>query len=412
MRRVGKSVIMRQIMEFVGQNTPPKNICQASFDEELVNRNPDILDHIISSVIAGVPKDNSGRIFFFIDEIQFVKNWQHILKRYYDRQPEIKFIISGSSSLFIQKKTTESLSGRVIEFAVQPLSFWEYLLLSNQDSASAQSLSVINVDLENFDESRVMSALEDIIIAAPNISDKFDEYLLRGQFPEVVSWPEEEARNYIRNSTYKKTLLYDIPRLFQIRRPDELAFLYNILMRESANLLEINNLASSAGINRNTIGSYLGYLKEALLHLQLPNSTSSAREERRLLKKGYVPSPNFSAAFLKLSQDHPLWQQEAGHLAETFIAGVLSSRFGDSVRFYRKDDVEVDFIVSSVPGRFEGAIMAEVKYSDSIQRRELKNLLRLAEKTRARSVFCFTRNTVKVEKEGKLEVIHIPAWAF
>jgi predicted AAA+ superfamily ATPase len=34
-----------------------------------------------------------GKIYFFIDEIQYADKWQHIIKRYYDTDSRIKFII-------------------------------------------------------------------------------------------------------------------------------------------------------------------------------------------------------------------------------------------------------------------------------------------------------------------------------
>lgn len=409
-RRVGKSVLMRQLMFHLNKSNPAQNICQISFDEELVTKSPDLLDNIIKTFLARVRDGKTA--FLFIDEIQFVENWQHILKRHYDRGINAKFIISGSSSLFIRKKTTESLAGRIFEFIVPPLSFWEYLFLTKQEMNAAKKLSQLDIDLGNSSFAGVISDIEEIHIGNPLLADKFDEYLCCRQFPEVASWQEKEAYEYIKNSVYKKTILYDIPRLFQIRNPDELGFLYSILMRESSNLLEINNLAQDAGINRNTVSSYLNYLRDALLHIQLTNATSSVREQRRLLKKGYVPSPNFTTTLLNLSYTHPLWEKEAGHMAETFVANVLWRKHEDGLHFYRKKDVEADFLITPVPGRLQGCILAEVKYSADIHARDLKPLFAVAEKVRPSSIFCITKNLSRIEKVNGRDLIFLPIWAF
>lgn len=408
-RRVGKSVMMRQLAHHLNRDVPAQNICHISFDEELVSRNPDILDQLIQMQLAMA--QGRGKIFFFIDEIQFVKNWQHILKRYYDRELDVKFIISGSSSLFLRKRTTESLVGRIFEFNLTPLSFWEYILLGNQNADAAKRLSQIKINFDGDDFSGALKELEDIYLKNPFLAGKFDEYLYCRQFPEAVLWSEEEACEYIRTSVYKKTLLYDIPRLFQIRQPDELMFLYNILMRESANIIEINNLARDAGINRNTVSSYLEYLRDSLLHIQLTNATSSIREQRRLLKKGYVPSPNFSATLLKLAYTHPLWPKESGHFAETFVANILWNRYEESLHFYRKKDDEVDFLINPVPGVPQGSSLVEVKYSDDVGVRDLKTILNLAEKFRARAVFCITKNKMGIEGSHGRKIIFLPIWA-
>lgn len=410
-RRVGKSVLMQQLMNLLGKTHPAKSICQFSFDEELVGKNPDMLDHLITCFLDELGSDFKGRIFIFIDEIQFVKNWQHILKRYYDRMRNVKFIVSGSSSLFIQKSTTESLAGRIFEYVVPPLAFWEYLVLSNKSLDNAKKLSSLEFDFRKLDFEKAKDAVEEFRIKESSFIPTFDEYLCRGQFPEVVGWEDAEAYDYIKNSIYKKTLLYDIPRVFQIRQPDEIAFLFTILIRESSNLLEINNLAREAGINRNTISAYLGYLKESMLHVQLSNATSSVREERRLLRKGYVPSPNFMSSHFKLDRFHPLWSKESGHLAETFVAGVLWNKYSDALHFYRKDDLEVDFVVTPIAGNLKGSLLFEVKYTDSIDRKDLKPLLSLAQRTGERKAVCITKNIVKIERINNIEILFLPIWA-
>lgn len=410
LRRVGKSVIMRQLMHFLAKTHDPKGICSLSFDEELVSKNPDILDMSIQTAINENPK--AGRYFIFIDEIQFVKNWQHILKRYYDRDDNIKFIISGSSSLFIQKRTTESLAGRILEFVVPQLHFWEYLLLTGQFAQAVNKLRSIEVDWNNLGSILSLAGpVGEILIKNPLLGDKFDGYLHSGQFPEPLLWPESEILEYIKNSVYKKTLVYDIPRLFQIRRPEELVFVYNILLRESANLLEVNNLASASGINRNTISSYLDYLGEALLHIRLSNATSSIREQRRLLRKGYVPSPNFTASSLQLDRTSPVWLKEVGHLAETFVANTLWQKHGESLHFYRKGDVEIDFVISELPGQLQGSAFLEVKYGNNVLSRDVKQLKMLAEKSRTNWAVCVTRNIFKIETCEKFNLVYLPIWA-
>jgi len=55
------------------------------------------------------------------DEIQKLGNWEEQVKRVYDNFKNIRLIVSGSESLFIRKKSRESLAGRFFEFKVKPL---------------------------------------------------------------------------------------------------------------------------------------------------------------------------------------------------------------------------------------------------------------------------------------------------
>jgi predicted AAA+ superfamily ATPase len=68
-------------------------------------------------------------VYVFFDEIQKVSDWQSKIKIYYDLYPNIKFILSGSSSLYLQK--TESLAGRMFEEYIKPLKFSEFLRYKN-----------------------------------------------------------------------------------------------------------------------------------------------------------------------------------------------------------------------------------------------------------------------------------------
>jgi predicted AAA+ superfamily ATPase len=48
------------------------------------------------------------KVYIFLDEIQKVTDWQSKVKVYFDMYPNIKFFLTGSSSLYLQKK--ESLA--------------------------------------------------------------------------------------------------------------------------------------------------------------------------------------------------------------------------------------------------------------------------------------------------------------
>ena len=73
------------------------------------------------------------RIFVFIDEVQYLNQASSFLKYLYDHnKPRLKFIVSGSSSLDIKKKFTDRLTGRVVRFAIDSLSFEEYLRFKNK----------------------------------------------------------------------------------------------------------------------------------------------------------------------------------------------------------------------------------------------------------------------------------------
>ena len=96
-----------------------------SFDE-----NSNKLSEVLNSYKEFQVKDfREEKIYVFLDEIQKHDNWENEIKRYYDLYPKLKFIISGSESLFIRKRTKENLAGRIFEYALTPFTFKEYLKL-------------------------------------------------------------------------------------------------------------------------------------------------------------------------------------------------------------------------------------------------------------------------------------------
>ena len=124
LRRVGKTTIMYQLIQkLVEANINKTNILFFSFDEISVK-----LNEVLETYKEIHSKDiRAEKIYIFLDEIQKCEGWENELKKYYDLYPKIKFIISGSESLFIRKKTKETLAGRIFEFTLTPFTFREYL---------------------------------------------------------------------------------------------------------------------------------------------------------------------------------------------------------------------------------------------------------------------------------------------
>ena len=128
LRRIGKTVMLRQLIQLllVESHESPGNILFFTFEDEWNKK--ETLEEIIYYYLEN--KSKGGRKFIFLDEIQLVKGWASVLKRFYDRNDNIKFIISGSASLSIEK-SIESLAGRIYDFILSPSTFLEFLEMKN-----------------------------------------------------------------------------------------------------------------------------------------------------------------------------------------------------------------------------------------------------------------------------------------
>lgn len=112
-RRSGKTFLMKQAMLWLVENKhiPYKNICYFQFSGSLNEKD------IIHGVVDLFLKKYAGkkRKYIFFDEVQYVDFWQDQIKYSYDLLNDIKFIVSGSTSLFYRQKSKESLAGRIVK---------------------------------------------------------------------------------------------------------------------------------------------------------------------------------------------------------------------------------------------------------------------------------------------------------
>ncbi|MCU0851595.1 MAG: ATP-binding protein [Candidatus Thermoplasmatota archaeon] len=262
LRRVGKTTLLLKILQdSIAQGQDPRNLLYFSFDEfETI----DIRD-LIKEYERFMKKDlTSGKYLFFFDEVQKLNHWETQIKRLYDaHKTTVKLFISGSESLFIHKKSKETLAGRLFEFILGPLSFPEYLVFKN--------IRYDNIDLHT-----------------KELEILFAEYMRTQGFPELIDTTDKEIiKKYIKESILEKIIYRDIPSLVRVRNPAILASLLSILTEEPGQLVDLVTLANELHISRQTLAQYLRYLEEAFLIRKLYNYSHNRRKIERKLKKYY-----------------------------------------------------------------------------------------------------------------------------
>lgn len=400
-RRTGKTILLKQLIKYlIGEKkVDPKNILFLSFDEALVTGKL-TLKKYLDAYLEQANGQSKEKKFIFLDEIQYVAKWQHILKRYYDSSPDMKFFISGSSSLFIQKKATESLAGRIYEFNLLPLSFEEFLELAEVDVRMLEKYQAYAVSAGKIIPAEKIKEYGLFLAEYENVLERlFEEYLYFHQFPEMAKEGNaEKIRKYIAEAVYKKTIEYDIPRLFGVEKIEELKFVFQILVNENGNLIELGRIASEAGIEENTLKKYISYFQESFLFHIVYNYSRSFRKSRRLQKKGYVSSTNFFAVFhAEYAENAILKSQHIGRLAETYIGNILKNKY-QFVSFFRKGNKEIDFAAGNDYLDKKSLALFEVKYVNQLRRDELKFISEMAEKF-GKPHFVYTKKDFKIDGE-------------
>jgi uncharacterized protein len=77
--------------------------------------------------------DFNQRHLLIFDEIQLLDDPSNLVKLLHDHFPTLKIIATGSSSLRIKKKFSDSLAGRKQVYLVEPLTFDEFLLFRREN---------------------------------------------------------------------------------------------------------------------------------------------------------------------------------------------------------------------------------------------------------------------------------------
>ncbi|MFC1484888.1 ATP-binding protein [bacterium] len=349
LRRTGKTTLLFQgINQLLDEVVPSESIWYFTFDEEKLPLT-DLFQLFSQQTGVNLKKD---RVYIFLDEIQKLKDFQSQLKVYYDLYPNIKFFISGSTSLFIKKKTQESLAGRITARTLYPLNFKEYLYFKNKDNI-----------------------LDKPLMYKQEIETEF-EIFLQSQFIESVFMNNREERREYFTSIIKKIIFEDIPTVFPINNPEVLWRLVNIIASKPGILIDYNEMSKELGISRNTISSYLYYLEESFLVKKIYNFSRNLITSEKKLKKFYLASPSFSWALAPYS--------EKGYLVENLIISLKDYKF-----FWRDAyKHEVDFIDTDN----DKIIPIEIKYKENIRQKELNNLCIFAQKFKISEAIVILKN--------------------
>jgi predicted AAA+ superfamily ATPase len=307
LRRVGKTTIFYQLINsLIEKGIKPTNIVYFSFDEKIEDLKK-ILDEYQRS--TGVDWKNE-KIFVFFDEIHKLSNWSSQLKILYDNLPNIKFFVSGSSSVDLEKEVYSNLVGRHFLIKMMPLTLKEFFELKKGKK------------IENFNLWK-----DELFLVFP-------EYLKK-PFPEIVNESDERRiMEYIKENIIGKIIGKDLPKKFGNINEDLLMSLIEIFYQNPGMILNTESLSKNLGIAKKTLFKYLFYLRFSYLIRQVKNFRASILVASRKLQKVY---PYHWSLIFGLYKD-----VEKGKLLECIASSLLDAKF-----YWRKGNKEIDFILKN-----------------------------------------------------------------
>ncbi|MEW6529039.1 MAG: ATP-binding protein [Candidatus Micrarchaeota archaeon] len=339
LRRVGKSTVIFQLIDTLfKQKISPKRVLYFSYDE----KKEDVVSVLEAFQEITDTDWKKEKIFVFFDEIQKLKDWSSKIKIIYDNFPKIKFVVSGSASLQLEKEAMYNLAGRYFIKEIPPLCLKEYFELKHK-------LRITNYQLYKSD-----------------LRKELEDYLKK-PFPEIVSFKEDRlVYEYIKESVISKILKIDLPDVFENINAKLLETLLDIFYKEPGLILNLDSLSRDLKIHKKTLEQHIFLLEFSKLIRIVKNYRISILAESRKLRKVYPFHISLTFPF------NP--RVEEGRILESAVASKI-----EATHYWRKGNKEVDFII-----RDKENLPIEVKSRIDLRKEDLNTLIYFMKKFRVK----------------------------
>ena len=185
-RRSGKSVILRQIMdELKKTNIDDSHIIYINFEdydyEEYTE--PKKLNNYVKDQII-----DDKKYYIFFDEIQNVDEWEKVVNSLRATE-NTSIFITGSNSDLLSSDLATHIAGRYVSFKITPFTFGEVCKLMN-------------------------------IVNNRDIEDAFNDYIKWGGMPQRFMQQDDISRKTYLNDIYDSIIIKDIVKRFNIKDID------------------------------------------------------------------------------------------------------------------------------------------------------------------------------------------------
>ena len=318
--------------------------------------------------VAAAKADPSGFISdlparAILDEVQRVPALFTALKLAVDRnRTPGRFILTGSASTLLVPKLADSLAGRMEILRLHPLAQCE---LAGKVPSFIGKL--FNGDFQTRSYERLGHDLSKRIVS--------------GGYPAAIARPTDRRRS-LWYRDYAATLIQrDVRDLARIRALDALPRLLALAAGQTAQLLNVSDLASPFQLSRPTIHEYVILLERIFLLDILPPWHSNRLSRLIKTPKVHVGDTGVTCALLGINPQSLIRDRETlGHLLETFVFQELrrqASWHDAEIRFYHfrdRDKFEVDIVLERAAHEVAGI---EVKASATVTNKDFRGLRKL-----------------------------------
>lgn len=219
-----------------------------------------------------------------IDEAQRVRNIGLKLKLLIDNYPGIQLLVTGSSSLDLSNEVSEPLTGRCDEF-------WLFSLSTKEVWQKSDKISH-NRDLE--------------------------KWLVYGSYPGVWNLNSNEEKSVKIKQLASNYLYKDVLKFNEVKNSETILKLLQALALQIGSEVSFNELATTVGVSKQTIASYIDMLEKVFVVFSLKPYSGNLRQALNKKRKIYFLDLGIRNAII--NNQNPLnIRDDVGKLWENFI---------------------------------------------------------------------------------------------
>lgn len=349
-RQVGKTSLLKKLYYQLQKEFEIVHFINLENREilNLLDERPDNIFNLINIIPKKILEGKTDkRIYFLIDEIQYLKDPTNFLKYLYDEyEYNVKIIATGSSAFYIDNKFSDSLAGRKRIFQLYPLSFNEFLEFKNHQELNAEIGNIVSEP--NYHSQYGL-----------NINKLFDEYLVFGGYPEIVLEKDFEEKKWLLNELKNSYLRKDITDA-GIEKEHKFMMMVKIYASQIGNIVNKNEIANTIGLDNKTVEKYSHVLEKSFHVDMLKPYYRNVRKELTKMPKIFFNDVGLRNAILN-KFEFPYYRDDKGALLENFIYNQLRHKHDPySIKYWRTTEQnEVDFVIEE---SFEQGYALEVKW--------------------------------------------------
>ena len=312
---------------------------------------------------SGFVADLSERAI--LDEVQRVPALFAALKLAVDRKRVAgRFILTGSANVLLVPKLADSLAGRMQIMRLYPLAQCE---LTRHEPRFLDALFAGEFKTRRTER----------------LAGRLSERIVAGGYPAALARPTGRRRATWYRDYLDAMVQRDVRDLARIRSLDALPRLLALAAAQTAQLLNVSDLAAPFQLSRPTIGDYVTLLERVFLLEMLPPWHSNRL--KRIVKSPKLHMGDTGLACALLGVDAAALKADRallGHLLETFVFQELrrqASWHEEPLAFFHyrdKDGGEVDIVIERGAHALVGV---EVKAGATVTAADFRGLRKLKE---------------------------------